>query len=314
MLDHKQQQLLQQMEEMGYTEKSLNFFKLSIYKWNIDDTINYYESDSFCHLYCIDKNNENYGCCSNKTIATNKVQCQQKHSLGLKDLIHGTENKSGNLDLARILCQYLIYLNKYETNPMLFYYYGYSLYFLGETTNDFVFAEKLYQKCIRMNNRIHFVHENCAILLEYKLKNLEKAEYHYKVALKLGPNDSANNSNLGLFLIKRGKYRDSLKYCENACKLNPNNCRLHYNYAKSLYYLHSYNKSIKEFEIALNLNGKFHSCDAKNGQINELSQSMVSKAREYISEMKRSVNALGQENVCCIFCSVSVFLIFIQLQ
>ena len=291
-LNKHEKQLLAQINEMGYNDEILNILKLIIYKWNINDVINYYNNDSFCHLYCIGKNyNWSYGC----NLDHNK--CKFEHSFCLEDSIFGTKSEAPNFKYAKQLCQYLIYLNKYNNNAALFWYYGNSIDKTSQGMNDILLAEKLYLKSISIDEKFSNAHNDYAILL-HKLKKFDKAEYHYQMVLKLLPNDANYNSNFGGFLIERGKYKESLKYCEKACKLEPNHCRSHYWYGKSLYYLNNYEKSIKEFEMALNLNDKLNTQQTYK----KLPQSMVSEAKEYISLMKTSLNERKESaNVCLMF-------------
>ena len=285
------------MKEMGYNDEILNVFKLTIYKWNINDAINHYENDSFCHLYCICNNDDYYGC------PNNDQKCKFRHSFYLDHLIHGTKNTPPNFELAQVLCQYLIYLNKYDNNPILFFWYAMNLG-LTDTQEDCIFAEKLYLKSISINDKIDSVHSSYAILLQV-LENFEKAQYHLKMAVTLNPNNVTTNYNLGLFLMKLGKFRESLQYFETARVLGPSHWWGHYYYAQALYNLNEYSQAIKEFEMALDVNNKL-----SNDNINEIMpEEYVSKAKDYILKMKTSLKdelkelTIIQETVCIKFLS-----------
>ena len=49
---------LSMLKNAGFDDEILNKLKLEIYKWNLNDTMYYYEKDNFCHLYCIGGTND----------------------------------------------------------------------------------------------------------------------------------------------------------------------------------------------------------------------------------------------------------------
>ena len=83
--NEEQKSKLQRLLDIGFTNKTLNEFKLQIYKWDVMLALEFYNQDSFCHLYCIGENHEQYGC--------NDALCKSQHVFSLFDLTFGTETK-----------------------------------------------------------------------------------------------------------------------------------------------------------------------------------------------------------------------------
>ena len=58
----KHESKLRRMHRMEYTNDLLNQFKLILYDGNVNDATQFYHSDKFCHLHCIDGTSATYGC------------------------------------------------------------------------------------------------------------------------------------------------------------------------------------------------------------------------------------------------------------
>ena len=71
-------------------------------------------------------------------------------------------------------------------------------------------SEKL-NKALRQNPKSASAHNAYAILQE-RLRQFDKAEYHYKKATELDPDDSQAANNYGTFLCKNGREAESEKY------------------------------------------------------------------------------------------------------
>ena len=71
-------------------------------------------------------------------------------------------------------------------------------------------SEKL-NKALRQDPRSASAHNAYAILQE-RLRQFDKAEYHYKKATELDPDDSQAANNYGTFLCKNGREAESEKY------------------------------------------------------------------------------------------------------
>lgn len=85
--------------------------------------------------------------------------------------------------------------------------------------NNMELANEKLSKALRQNPDSAEVHNAFAILQERLLEN-DKAEYHYKKATELDPKDSQANNNYGTFLCRNGRERESEEYFLRALK-NP---------------------------------------------------------------------------------------------
>ena len=280
---------LVQMRKMGYNDHLMNKFKLILYNGNVNDAIKFYKSDRFCHLYCIDGTSAKYGCNINQKDEKN---CELDHSFDLRDLIFNQFNYS----FAKILCLYLIYLNKFNNNSKLFSNYATVLFHDDQKDNSVVLqSEKNYLKAIELDDKNHIAHCNYALLLETKLNKNDKAEYHYKKSLDLNPYDSIKNYNFGCFLYsKQRKYQQSLQYLTKACDLDKRDCLAHYMKAKALLKLQRLNECKNEFEITLKLNKKNQQLTEK--QVNSIN-GQIHKLGKKISEKQHSTIMLILQNV-----------------
>ena len=52
-INQSQRLLFNKLCQMGYNNKHLNFLKLNLYQWNIDETVQYYENDKYCWDYIV---------------------------------------------------------------------------------------------------------------------------------------------------------------------------------------------------------------------------------------------------------------------
>lgn len=77
--------------------------------------------------------------------------------------------------------------------------------------NKLDLANEKLSKALRQNPDSAPAHNAYAILQE-RLTQLDKAEYHYKRAIKLDPRDSQSANNYGIFLCRNGRELDSEKY------------------------------------------------------------------------------------------------------
>jgi type IV pilus assembly protein PilF len=85
--------------------------------------------------------------------------------------------------------------------------------------NNLELANEKLSKAIRQNPDSAPAHNAFAILQD-RLRQTEKAEYHYKEATSLDPENSQAANNYGAFLCRHGRERESEKYFLQALK-NP---------------------------------------------------------------------------------------------
>ena len=169
--------------KFNHSDEILNHFKLIIYNWNINKANKYYNNDMFCNNYCIDWDDK-YGCLKQKS------KCPFEHSqkMNLSNLIFGNSKQKPDYKMCQCLCLYLMYTKIYnDKNSQLFQYYGYLLYLTGISMQDYLKSEKYLLKSLNIDNNNGNAHNNYALLLNEKLNNYDKAEYHYKQSLKIDP-------------------------------------------------------------------------------------------------------------------------------
>lgn len=85
--------------------------------------------------------------------------------------------------------------------------------------NNLELASEKLDKALRQNPDSAAAH-NAYAMLQDRMKQNEKAEYHYERATRLDPNDSQAANNYGAFLCRQGRELDAEKYFLQALK-NP---------------------------------------------------------------------------------------------
>ena len=265
-------------KEFGYHDEILNQFKLIIYNWDINKVIKYYQNDSFCCDYCIDKSNK-YGCLKEE----NECLFEHSQTINLYNLIFGNSQHKPHYKMATLLCLYLMYKRIYnDKNSQLFQRYGELLRRTGTTMQDYLKSEKFYLKSINIDNDNGYAHNNYALLLNNKLNNFDKAEYHYKKAVDIDPKSVIRNYNFACFLKNRQKkYSQSLIYINNACELEPNVSIIHQLKGQILSELNNFEESIDETILALKLNGKDGKMN-KYGNINNAKQLIEESIKKFM--------------------------------
>ena len=198
--------MLKKMKDvLGYDDDTLNTFKLMIYDWDVDKAIKYYNTDSFCHGYCI-HNNYNHG------YAKQQNQCQFEHSrtINLKKLLYGNSQQK-DYKKAKLLCLYLMYTKIHnDNNSQLFLYYATFLKRTGTEMQDYLQSEKYYLKSLSIDNNNDNAHASYGRLLKDHLNDLEKAQWHFERSIAIYPKNAARCYNFAMFL----QNHINLKGCE----------------------------------------------------------------------------------------------------
>ena len=292
----EQKKLLSQMtKDSNFADQTMNLFKLKIYQWNVHNARKHYRTDQFCNDYCVNKHFAPYGCSKRaKSQATNqhnsKSCCPFIHSLNIVDLIFDNSNckQEQDYEKAKLLCLYLMYKKNYNnTNAALFNRYGYILKQTANEMSDYLKSEKYYLKALSIDNKYSNAHNNYAALLTNELNNKDKAEYHFKQALKMRPTNVAMMYNFARLLISQKKYCQSLKCIENAITLSPNGSQLHYCKGEALFYLNKFEQSLQSYQTAL----KSDETDKK------LSLAHFQAAREQIELLQTKLNSNDNINI-----------------
>ena len=224
--DDKTQKLAQIKERCG-NDDSLNFFKLTIYKWDLNDAVKYYKNDKFCWDYCINQK------CNNTT----DVDCKYTHDR--KMIVYylmNTANKSQDYMDIVYLCEYLLCSIKYSNDPIVHYVYAKAHRKLRN--NDL--AEILCAKSIESDPNADSSHNLYAeIMMQYR-KNFE-ARIHFQKAIDMNPSDVALYLNMGYLLgSKMGDYTQSLSYLSKGSSLDNKNGNVTFLMGEAYYHLNEW--------------------------------------------------------------------------
>ena len=334
------------IEQLGYDDSILNQFKLTLYKWNINDAMKYYKHDKFCYLYCIggelpiDSLSTDYGC--KKTDET----CAFDHRYNLQDLI--ISNESNKHNFALILCCYLIYSNfiivdpdrdnaakrqirrrsskhknekklngKNWNNPIdkvrLLYSYAFVLSEIGSSMSDYLKSEEYYLQTLKLDNKFGYAHNGYAVLLKNRLNNSDKAEIHYKEALEYDSENATFNYNFGSFLYDvKQDYLESLEYFEKACELEHDNINANYWYGIVLYKLKKHNKCMKQLQKVL----KLHELQVESSESSlsgDINDTMIDLDERDIQDINDIIFQIRKEFWVCLIVMLLICFIFVRV-
>ena len=204
--DEKKQQI-EEIEKRCGKNKTLNFFKLSIYKWDLNDATKFYKNDKFCWNYCI------YKKCKNK----NKCQYHHDDNMKLHNMIKNKSNTKEDYKYIEILIEYLLSLEKYKNNSMVYRYYA-KLHYKMKNIDK---SERLFLKSIEINPNNARSHNDYAILLKTEKQDFVNAKIHYQKAIDLKLIQDACYGNMANLLCNNMRnYSESLIFSTKAVSLN----------------------------------------------------------------------------------------------
>ena len=197
---------LAKLQEMGKNNKKRNFLKLNIYKWDVEDTIEFYENDKFCWDYCIDKT------------CNNEEKCEFIHDpeMTFDELYNKAILEEDWMYMAHC-CEYLVSAAQYSNNSNLYFYYGMAH---CKLCNDDI-SRSLFLKSIEINSNNARAHRMYANIL-FKMRHFDKAKLHYQKAIDLLPYSASVYASMANFLLKMGDYKGSLMYSQKAAILSEN--------------------------------------------------------------------------------------------
>ena len=129
--------------------------------------------------------------------------------------------------------------------------------------------------------------------------NLQAAEKLYKETLKINPNHVDANNNLGIILLRSGKFQKAISCFEKAIKINPNHANAHNNFGVAFRQLGEHQKAKSCYEKAIKIQPNYASAHNNLGevfrQLGELqkAKSCHQKAIEINPNNAESHNNLG---------------------
>ena len=264
---------LSELHSMGYKDKQLNKFKLSIYNWDIKKAVQYYEKDNFCLRYCIGKTSKKFGCTKTgaKHCSTNNSSDKAKSSfrksltkfadnIGCCDYQHSLHLKSVKPDFGKLLCRYFIYKGKFKNNARLYMHYADLI-----TMETWRIANKTgngtdENKDNKNENENENKNENKNELDDCKDwkydEYIMKAEEYYSRSLDIDKTHGHTNYKYARLLdVHLKQYKNANKHYKLALKYNKqNHANRYYNYGAFLMnVLKNYKESKKRLDKAKEL-------------------------------------------------------------
>ena len=201
-LSHDNLSKFSKMKAMGYSDAKLNFLKLRIYKWNLNDTIKFYEKDKFCWNYFIDKK------CQNQL----KCKCTHDNGMTLSKLY-----KTKRHQYLVYCCEYLVSTSQYCNNAIVYDYYAWAQYRLDNLDT----AERLAHKAIEIDANNDDAQYLYGAILDIRRKKFDQAKIHYQKAIDVNPNIDYYHGNMANILCnKMCQYNESLFYSKKAFTLD----------------------------------------------------------------------------------------------
>ena len=256
--------LTNELIDSGYNDKILNQFKLQIYNYNIEYVKKYYKQDRFCHSLSI------LGYC------TSVDSCQFIHCFSIAQLINDQNLSDINLvetvKQAILLINYLLYVYKNDTTfrdsnteqylqimSALNARCGDVYRVIARNNNDFIIAERHYDRAFKLCAFFSSRNITHAKLLDQYLDNWDKSQAMYELSLVC---EKANMAYLhfsyAMALMYRGCLDKAVAHFKEAIKWKGNHVRYHSEYGYCLFKKgpQYYNQSVKIFKHVLELNGE----------------------------------------------------------
>ena len=97
--------------------------------------------------------------------------------------------------------------------------------------------------------------------------NLQAAEKLYKETLKINPNHVDANNNLGIILLRSGKFQKAISCFEKAIEINPNHANAHNNFGVAFRQLGEHQKAKSCYEKAIKIQPNYASAHNNLGEV-----------------------------------------------
>lgn len=131
----------------------------------------------------------------------------------------------------------------------------YSLGVVYSEINDYEKAVESYQKALELNKESSATHNNLANI--FSNTNNPEAEYHYKKLIELVPNEVYPRLNMANYLIKKSRFKDSIKILNELVDLDIATKEVFNSLGVSYRGLDDVNNAKKMFEKAIEIDKDF---------------------------------------------------------
>jgi tetratricopeptide (TPR) repeat protein len=170
--------------------------------------------------------------------------------MGAQELLKlsGTEGKGGRYDFAYVLALAAAQGLEVEAKAGAYYNAGLAAQDLRQVEK----AEEHYKLAIAANPNYVAEHSNYAILLS-ELNRKPEAEEQYKQAIAANPNDAAAHSNYAILLSELNRKPEAEEQYKQAIAANPNYAKAHGNYGILLIEFNKRKDAQREIDTASNI-------------------------------------------------------------
>ena len=235
--------LMDQLIDLGYTDKTLNEFKLYIYDFNIDIIKKYYKSDIFCHKLCVS------GHCPEIDSS-----CKYKHIFAIRQLLNDSQNSETTIKQAMLLTDYFVYIYKNDKQLLnndtdqykrvmtsINEHYGDFYRITAQNEKDFITSDTFYDRSFVFSKKYRRRNLVQAKMLSDCLNNWKKAQKLFALAIDITQSDVCESTGAyeyfcyGMALSKRGYYDKAIDKFKTAIEIKPNNARYYYECAHCLF-------------------------------------------------------------------------------
>jgi tetratricopeptide (TPR) repeat protein len=118
---------------------------------------------------------------------------------------------------------------------------------------EYAEGRQVLEEILEMEPDYGRAHNHIGWLHYYKLDNFDKAEYHYKLAIKFSPKYPATWINFGYFLNYMGRFADIKMHAEKALKVQGVNKSIVYNQLGNAYEMNAFYKEALGYYSQANL-------------------------------------------------------------
>jgi len=184
-------------------------------------------------------------------------------------------NQQGEVNLNKIVGDKMIpvYRRNIRQNPQDYESY-FGLGYVYDKLENYIEAERYYQKAVEINPNYHSAWNNLGVLYN-DLQKYEKAIKIFQKLINLNPDDYEVWNNLGSVHVRLKNYENAIEAYQTAIKIQPTYYQAWYNLGIIYADLQSYNKAIETYQKAIEIKPEHHKAWYNLGNI-------YIRLREYI--------------------------------